>query len=523
MNLIFRCLSTLTLAATISLFGNLAIPPSARAASEFSQQELSPDQIIAIAQPASGGAFYKLLILRQITNERACWQEIGNQPTRVDPLLLNFDFTGICDRSTDSNGYSLRVGGEDLNWRYRLQIVEQDNDLVLMADPVQDRTMPPLEIGRTRGITDGLLKIELNAGWRMTRRVYDGQPLGHIYLTHNDTLNTLIAAAELTPSRATSRPRPGTNPSPNRGSQPIPSPSESPTSPLPSPTLPNPSPSTPPAQADVYYRVVVPGRNSRLQAEVHKVEPGAFRTTINGRSFIQAGLFQERRRAEELQQELLQARLSAQILEFPGPPPTPIPAPSTPDFPDLPTIPNGGIIVVLDPGHGGRDPGAVGIGGLQEKTINLAVAYKVKEVLERQGIVAPLTRTGDQEVDLGPRVTQAERADADLFVSIHSNAISLSRPDVNGLETYHYGTGAGLARAIHTSVLRQTDVRDRGVKEARFYVLRNTSMPSVLVETGFVTGAEDAARLSNPARRDQLAEAIAVGILDYVQRVGLQR
>jgi N-acetylmuramoyl-L-alanine amidase len=106
-----------------------------------------------------------------------------------------------------------------------------------------------------------------------------------------------------------------------------------------------------------------------------------------------------------------------------------------------------------------------------------------------------------------------------VFVSIHANAISMSRPDVNGLETYYApGSGAGLqlARSIHQSVLGNINMGDRGVRAARFYVIRNTSMPAALVETGFVTGAADAPRLADPGFRRQMAEAIARGILNYL-------
>jgi N-acetylmuramoyl-L-alanine amidase len=212
--------------------------------------------------------------------------------------------------------------------------------------------------------------------------------------------------------------------------------------------------------------------------------------------------------------DLRQANLPAQIIVGYGNVPTP-------NVPDLPVIAAGQVVVMIDPGHGGADPGAVGIGGLQEKVINLAVARRVQQLLQQQGVAAPLTRTGDQEVDLDPRVVLADRADADLFVSIHSNAISLSRPEVNGVETYYYDSGYGLATAIHNSILSKINMRDRGVRQAGFYVLRYASMPSVLVETGFVTGREDAARLSNPAFRDEMAEAIAAGILNYIQRTAL--
>ena len=112
----------------------------------------------------------------------------------------------------------------------------------------------------------------------------------------------------------------------------------------------------------------------------------------------------------------------------------------------------------------------------------------------------------------------AERMNADVFVSIHANAISLSRPDINGLETYYYSNGQRLAQTIHNSILQGVDVGNRGVRNARFYVLRRTSMPSVLVEVGFVTGREDAAKLSSPAYQSQMAQAIARGILQYLQQ-----
>jgi len=198
-----------------------------------------------------------------------------------------------------------------------------------------------------------------------------------------------------------------------------------------------------------------------------------------------------------------------------NPPSRPLPRPSPPG-PGRTN--NERLVVVVDPGHGGGDPGAVGIGGLQEKQVVLEISRQVATILQRQGIQAVMTRYDDREIDLQPRVDFAERINASLFVSIHANAISLSRPDVNGLETYYYDTGGRLARTIHDNILRRTGIPDRRVRRARFYVLRKTSMPAVLVETGFVTGADDAVRLSNPAYRSRMAEAIAEGILQYVRQ-----
>ena len=205
---------------------------------------------------------------------------------------------------------------------------------------------------------------------------------------------------------------------------------------------------------------------------------------------------------------------------IPVPPPTSFPTPpvTSPTPPTLPTVPNNRIRVMIDPGHGGNDPGAIGIGGLQEKNVILPISLEIAQILEQQGVQAILTRSSDYFVSLQGRVQMAEQANADLFVSIHANAINLSRPDVNGLETYYYSSGQRLAQTVHNSILETVDIKDRGVRQARFYVLRRSSMPSILVEVGFVTGSDDSAKLSNPAYRSQMAQAIARGILLYIQQ-----
>ncbi|HEY9738172.1 MAG TPA: N-acetylmuramoyl-L-alanine amidase [Trichocoleus sp.] len=180
-------------------------------------------------------------------------------------------------------------------------------------------------------------------------------------------------------------------------------------------------------------------------------------------------------------------------------------------------IPQGQLVVVLDPGHGGADPGAVGIGGIQEKQIVMAITQQVAAALRTQGVAVVLTRQGDEEIDLQPRVDTAEAANARLFVSIHANAISLDRPEVNGVETYYYSDmGARFAEVLHRRVVSLTSMIDRGTRQSRFYVLRRTSMPAVLIETGFVTGAIDAPQLSNPTWQARMGSAIAQGILDYL-------
>lgn len=203
---------------------------------------------------------------------------------------------------------------------------------------------------------------------------------------------------------------------------------------------------------------------------------------------------------------------------IPVPPPERIPSPIAEPPDSRPTIPNGRILVVVDPGHGGKDSGAIGIDGLKEKDIILPISQEVAAILEQQGVKAILTRNSDYFVDLAPRVALAERVNAHLFVSIHANSINLSRQDISGLETYYYSSGQALAQTIHNSILNNVDIDNRGVRRARFFVLRKSSMPAVLVEVGFVTGREDAAKLSDPSYRSKMAQAIAGGILQYIQR-----
>lgn len=204
-------------------------------------------------------------------------------------------------------------------------------------------------------------------------------------------------------------------------------------------------------------------------------------------------------------------------LEMQRPAATARPAPTAANpLPNV--IPNGRLVVAIDPGHGGADPGAVGIGDIHEADLVLPIAQQVAALLERQGIQAVLTRSSDVEIDLEPRVQTAEQVQADLFVSIHANSVGMERPEVNGTETYYYSSGEQLAEVIQSNIVSGVGTNDRGVRQARFYVLRRTSMPAVLVETGYVTGSEDAPRLADPNFRNQMAIAIARGILQYIQQ-----
>jgi hypothetical protein len=159
----------------------------------FDETEINQNRVIAIAQPSALGG-YQLLILEQVSDRRQCWSESGFNPVRVDPLLVTFDFTGICGRATDSNGFSIRMAGTDLALKYSLSLQTFDGNVVLVGSP-SDPQAEPIIIGRTNGNTNGFMKIILEPGWRFTKRAYQGRTLGHFYFTSDrpapgDTGNT---------------------------------------------------------------------------------------------------------------------------------------------------------------------------------------------------------------------------------------------------------------------------------------------------------------------------------------------
>jgi len=193
------------------------------------------------------------------------------------------------------------------------------------------------------------------------------------------------------------------------------------------------------------------------------------------------------------------------------------------DYSQLPNVKENKFSVVIDPGHGGNDPGAIGIGGIRETDVVLEVSKIVEKLLSDKGVKTKLTRKDEVNLDLPPRVSFANNINSDIFVSIHANASRGKRRDINGLETFYYRGWKGrlLAKRIQKHILRVSPGSpDRGVKQGRFYVIKNTRMPAVLVEIGFLTGRLDARRLEKPAHRKRIAYAIAKGILEYLSKVG---
>jgi len=215
--------------------------------------------------------------------------------------------------------------------------------------------------------------------------------------------------------------------------------------------------------------------------------------------------------------------------------------------------------VMLDPGHGGRDPGAISSAGLREKDVVLRIAAKLRERLEAAGLEAHTTRADDRYLDLDERTRIANRAQADLFVSIHANASP--NHGTQGIETYFLNTGADaqtarvaarengtsiaelstlervlaslrlgyterfaarLAGSVHGALVARMRAQyprtgDLGTKRGPFLVLFTAEMPAILVEVGFVTNAAEAERLGTEAFVDAAAEGIAEGIVSYAQ------
>ena len=216
--------------------------------------------------------------------------------------------------------------------------------------------------------------------------------------------------------------------------------------------------------------------------------------------------------------------------------------------------------IVLDPGHGGDERGAIGPSGLDEKSVTLDLCRRIKSALEKeQGLDVVLTRDRDQLVGLWERPAIANRLGADLFVSVHANGSPA--PGATGVETYFMSVDApdeearrlaaiendvvsakqapievqddlndilwamaqeaflvesqNLAELIQDHLNRELQVPDRGIKQAPFVVLRNATMPAVLVEVGFISNPEIEKRLADPAYLDAVARAIARGISTF--------
>ena len=213
------------------------------------------------------------------------------------------------------------------------------------------------------------------------------------------------------------------------------------------------------------------------------------------------------------------------------PPPIPNYDPSKEVVVNLQGIPANalaGKTILIDPGHGGPDSGAPGPNRTYEKNNNLAIALALNDILKQAGAKTILTRDKDispaanysQNEDLQARVNIANLTKADLFISIHNNASSLN-PEAQGTETYYSEDNPQkleslhLANSIQSAAIDMLDTKNRGLKEARYYVLVNTTIPAILLETAFISNPYEEARLQNPTFQKNVASAIFLGIYNY--------
>lgn len=176
-----------------------------------------------------------------------------------------------------------------------------------------------------------------------------------------------------------------------------------------------------------------------------------------------------------------------------------------------------GKIIVVDPGHGGSDPGAIGASGTYEKDITLAVSLKLRNLLRNAGATVIMTRETDVYPMLNERTELANQLNADIFVCIHCN--SLNRVDPGGTETFYapkrIADSGKLAQAIQRELVKSINLFDRGVKSDEFYVLNRTNMPSALVETAFISKKDEETLLLDPNFQDKIAKGIYQGIMAY--------
>ena len=179
-------------------------------------------------------------------------------------------------------------------------------------------------------------------------------------------------------------------------------------------------------------------------------------------------------------------------------------------------------VIVVDPGHGGSDTGAIGPSNVAEKNVTLAIARDLRKLLSDDGAKVIMTRASDQDVadkgtsdidELQARVNIANQANADLFISIHADAYT---PNSSGTATYFYpGSNDNLARLVQSSIVGQSKLYDRGVQPNDYYVLRYTNMPAILTEVAFISNPKEEKLLINRSFDKKLALGIYNGIKKY--------
>jgi hypothetical protein len=204
-------LAGVVLALGASALAPLPALPPARAAALFQTAELNPANFVLVAAPIGDGTRAQLNIYEQLNDRRPCFAVAEGQPARVEPLLATFDFTGICGRYLDANGYSVRIGGSDLAPAYRLSVVRVNDDNLLLALPTRSGVGPEMVVARTLGPGTDYLRLVLEPGWQLMRRAYNGRNLGHVYFYRDNWPGAVADVAGSTEVKGTeTTPAPGT-------------------------------------------------------------------------------------------------------------------------------------------------------------------------------------------------------------------------------------------------------------------------------------------------------------------------
>ncbi|WP_306532445.1 N-acetylmuramoyl-L-alanine amidase family protein [Bacillus toyonensis] len=175
-------------------------------------------------------------------------------------------------------------------------------------------------------------------------------------------------------------------------------------------------------------------------------------------------------------------------------------------------------VIIIDPGHGGNDPGSIGPNGTKEKDITLKTAKNIQKKLEEKGMTVILTREDDTFVPLKNRVAISQNKSADLFLSIHYDGFTTN--DVKGVTTYYYKglKEQALAETIHEHLFKHIQAKNRGVKSGDYYVLRENQKPSILLELGYITNPEDEERMNSQQFQADVASGIVNGVIKYFEK-----
>lgn len=179
--------------------------------------------------------------------------------------------------------------------------------------------------------------------------------------------------------------------------------------------------------------------------------------------------------------------------------------------------------IIIDAGHGPDTPGKRSPDGqLREFEFNEAVAKRLKKNLQSKKVLCIFSHDMNRDVPLNERITLANRMKADLFISIHANAFGTQWNEVNGIETFTClnarSVTQSIATLIHQEVIKSTGRKNRGIKQGNFAVLRETNMPAVLVECGFMTNKQEMKLLKEPMYQQRCADGISSGILKFIDR-----